>query len=787
MLALLPGVSPGYAAANAAAAAPARFTLDVGGEEATIARDAFGRPHIFAESNRGLFEAYGFAVAQDRLWQLELNRRAARGRLAEIFGPVSLDADKVVRTVGYTDAELDAQFARLGAEEQEIFEAYRDGINRYIDEVVTPDPLDQLPFEFHALGIGVPAHWEIRDSVAFGAFMTRRFGEIGGRELTNLALLGELIGRLGPTTGYEVFNDVRWINDPEAPVTVPAAPAPRARSAATPHRTLQPAQLQGASEAWQDLEEEARATWERLGIVAKLGSYAWVVSPGHSANGSAMLYGGPQMGFSAPEVLHEVQLTGGNAFDVTGMAFAGVPAVLIGRNQHLAWTSTTATGDNVDTYLETLCDGGKGYVFNGDCHAFEARVETINVAPDRRVDLTILRTVHGPVVDRSGPFAVSQKRAHWQREVESVSPFLTFDRAGTLAEFQGAVKQIVTSHNFLYADQQGNIAYWQAGQVPLRPAGFDTRLPLPGDGSAEWPGGILPMPTAINPPQGFLANWNNKPSVDYDNADSQIFGKQFRLWDLQDRLAVRHLITLKEMRDIPKDIARFGGLGREARFLKPYLLGAVAAVPPSHPLAGQARDILQAWDGNAIADAVASVKQEPGEAIFSKWLEQMVTNTFTPALGSKVREASTNMLLHVLDDALGEGSGVPPSRDYFDGADPNAAIVATFDQALTALQRELGSDPSAWTRPRLTTVFNHPIVGPVGSIPQSNRATYAQIVVLSSPIESENIFTLGQSGFIRLVPPTGFQFDPHFRDQLDLYRKFEYKPMPLLESPEDAE
>jgi acyl-homoserine lactone acylase PvdQ len=142
------------------------ITLDVNGEEVRIFRDAFGRPHIFADTNRGLFEAYGYTVAEDRLWQLELNRRAARGKLAKIFGPSVLTSDRSVRTVGYTDAELDAQFALLNAEEQEIFSAYADGINRYVSEVVAADPLNKLPFEFHALGIGVPAPWTLRDSVA---------------------------------------------------------------------------------------------------------------------------------------------------------------------------------------------------------------------------------------------------------------------------------------------------------------------------------------------------------------------------------------------------------------------------------------------------------------------------------------------------------------------------------------------------------------------------------------------------------------------------------------------
>src|SRR5512145_3255827 len=125
------------------------ITLNVNGEAVKIYRDDFGTPHIFAETNRGLFEAYGYTLAQDRLWQLELNRRAARGRLAEIFGPSTVNADRAARITGYTDAELDAQFATLTTEEQQIFDAYLGGINRYIGELAL-NPL-KLPFEFHAL------------------------------------------------------------------------------------------------------------------------------------------------------------------------------------------------------------------------------------------------------------------------------------------------------------------------------------------------------------------------------------------------------------------------------------------------------------------------------------------------------------------------------------------------------------------------------------------------------------------------------------------------------------
>lgn len=756
-------------------------TLQVGPDTARIFRDAFGTPHVFAPTNRSLFVAYGWAVAGDRLFQLELNRRAARGTLAALFGPSFVPADRLARVVGYTDAELDAILASLSPEEREIYEAYREGINRYVDEVVAVDPVAKLPFEFQVLG-AFPEPWTERDSIAFGAFMVRRFGEIGGREPRNLALLERLVAAHGAADGASIFDDVRWLEDPDAPVTVPdAAFGPRQRHA--------PAHTGRGPFRASDELDVAKALWESLGVPTRLGSYAWVVSAARSAERGALLYGGPQMGFSSPEVLHEVQLTGGNGFHVVGMAFAGAPAVLIGRNDHVAWTSTTATGDNLDVYVETPCDAGggpgTGYGFQGACVPFEARVETIEVRGGAPVEQHVLRTVHGPVVDVQGGFAFSQKRAHWMRELETGSAFFGFDRARNLNEFEAAVRKVVTSHNFLYADRRGNIAYWQAGQVPRRPIDpatrlpFDPRLPLPGDGSAEWTGELVPVPRSVNPPQGWLANWNNKPAKGYPAADEQIFGKQGRLREISRRLAALSAVTLDDMRDIPKDIARVKGNGRDARFLAPYLLAALDAAPPSHPAAAGARAVIEGWSGNAFADAVTSTALEAGEVVFESWLARALGNAFGDELGPDLGEASANMLLHALDAATG-GSGVPPSRDYFAPESWQALLSRSFDEAVTALATAQGPDPALWTAPRPETIFRHPILGEVARIPASNRATYAQIVVAATPrMTGESIFTMGQSGFVRLVPPAGFELDPHFADQLTLYAAFEYKAQPL--------
>jgi penicillin G amidase len=763
-------------------------TLIVDGLNVSIARDSYGVPHVFAYTNRGLFVGYGYVVAQDRLWQMDNSRRASQGRMAEVFGPGSVAADRTARMLGYTDAELDAQFALLSPGDQGIFSAYVEGINRYINEVITPNPSATLPFEFVSLGLGIPAPWTVRDVVRMGTMFARNFYDRGGVERNNQTLLAGLTARYGSTAGLAIFNDLHWINDPDCPATIPVDGAFGKRQKSPLPNSIVPEQLAGASDAPDTQDDDAMAIWDSLGVLTHLGSHGWVVSPAKSANGFAMMFGGFQVGFNTPELVHEVQLRGGD-FNVSGAAGAGLPVILDGRTDQIAFTQKTAlVADNVDTYVETLCGGGTGTLYQGVCSPFQTRTETINVKGGAPVVFQVQRTVHGPVVGTGTGVVFSRKSVQRGLEIVTVDALLSMNRAHNLNEFEAAIDQMVGTGNFLYADTLGNIAFWQSGRIPVRASGFDTRLPLPGDGTAEWTGNFQPIPKSINPVRGWLANWNTRASVESDNPDNQTFGKQQRTLEVEDAINAAladGVVSQDELTNIARDISRTkvpGQIGREARYLQPYLLAALDSVPPANPLAPQARAVLQAWDGSAFADPVTSTNQEQGEVIFTAWVSQMLTNTFADELGSSAGEANANTLIHVLDEALGGGSGVPPSRDYFNGADPNTVMSQTFDQILTTL----GPTPAAWTKPRIVDRFRHvlyPTVPEVGTMLESNKNTYAQIVILSNPhVTAQTILTLGQSGFIKVQPPGTPQFDPHFADQLDLYRTFQYKPMPLYKN-----
>jgi penicillin G amidase len=375
-----------------------------------IFRDEYGVAHVFADTNKALFTGFGYAVAEDRLWQLELFRHAAQGRLAELLGAAAvptnmqigqstaLAADVDIRTRHYTDTELQQQFSLLDAEEAEIFRSYADGINRYLNDVVAADPArSKLPFEFHYLGIGIPEPWSALDVVANAVYQTR-FGQAGGQERGNQTVLVNLINRHGQADGLRIFNDLRWVDDPDTPVSVPVEGTVSNRQRGESPVLALTDQLKGASlERFVSMEDKADAVLRALGVPISTGSHGWVVSAAKSATGSAMLFGGPQVDFNTPELFLEIHLKGGNGFNVMGRAFAGVPFVYAGRTDHMAWAMTSGTfGDTRDTYVETLCDGGTGYLFDGVCTPFESRNEVITVKDSSPVNLTVRRTVPWP-------------------------------------------------------------------------------------------------------------------------------------------------------------------------------------------------------------------------------------------------------------------------------------------------------------------------------------------------------------------------------------------------------
>lgn len=738
-------------------------TLKLGEATVRVVRDRFGVPHIYAPSLYGVFYGSGYAQAQDRLAQMEIYRRTAKGELAEIMGESALEQDKQRRMLGYTEAERWEQFASLSPEEQLVLKAFADGVNAIIAQVNAGKR--PVPQRLKDLGVTKLRPWKVTDTIAIAHMMAERFGSSGGEELRMMQLRLYLQLRFG-AQAMSVLNDLAWQNDPTSPTTVQedgtsgeGRGTEKRQSRNFVPRHPSPVPLLGAvriAEEWDSIE------WcRRLGLFTRFGSYAMVVAPKKSATGNPLLVGGPQMATGTPSIAYEIALYCPK-FEVRGMTFPGIPIVLIGMNRHLAWTTTSGAGDNVDIFAEHLSKESKyRYMYHGEWRPMERRVELIFVKDkDEPVQLEVCRTVHGVVLswDEKAGIAYARAKAYWGRELGAMRAIYAFHKVTNIKEFAEACRYIATSHNFFVATKDGDIGFWFCGRYPVRAEGIDLRFPTPGTGEFDWKG-FVPfekLPQQINPPQGFFANWNNKPALWWDNGDLPRWGAIHHVKRIIDLLKSKPKLTLEDLRRFVVDIE---GYDVRADFFKPLLLRAIKKAAADDVELKMVADLLQRWDNQRSEGSVAAT-------IFDAWFEAMQDIVFSDDLGdfgdkSLFRMAiQPSLLWYVLADK-------PPrklSRDYLNGEDKDVVMVKALRAALERLRKERG-EIAHWG-------FRKPLwhFDPLPPIPGPNRGAYIQIVEVTSPPRGFNILPPGQSEDPK---------SPHYSDQHSLALRWQFKPMEL--------
>jgi len=555
----------------------------VGPSTITILRDRYGVPHISASDDlKGAF-ADGYAMAEDRLFQMDILRRAGKGRLAELIGDdealgaSAIEFDISIRRELYTEPERMDMFTELEKTDPSSaaqFRAFVDGVNLRIAQDLA-DPIHKLPAEFVALG-SLPQPWSITDSIAFAAVGLSIFGAEGGHEVENACLLENLTRRLGDEAKAKgVFNDLFWIDDPDAPTTIRDGVAVwpnvvgrfnAGQMALLDDPKIGPAMCKAAT-AMRAEQSAVDFIAGRLGLAGMFGaghSNALVVSGSHTTTGHPMLGGGPQVGYSNPSFFWESGLRSPN-YDSVGVNVPLGPGNIMGHTSTLAYTVTSGIDDQIDTYVERLNPANpRQYGSPGHWRDMDCRIETFLVRenptsprtdpgidpndpthphpPVRAVLQDLCRTIHGPVfyIDAADGVAFSHKKAHWMQDLKGAAAWLKLGRQTTLAGVEQDLDAFPFTFNFNYASTAGHIAYFHRGLTPLRPNDSDPRLPLPGTGY-EWRTGpdgkqyvansaILttdgrPAATVIDPASGFFANWNNKPIKGWGGA-----GEARELW-----------------------------------------------------------------------------------------------------------------------------------------------------------------------------------------------------------------------------------------------------------------
>ncbi len=734
---------------------PTGGTFTLGGltGPVTVARDRWGIPHIRAQaSDADAMFALGFVHAQDRLWQMEFQRRIAQGRLSEVLGKAALDQDRFLRTWGFYRAAQSALPA-LSPRTRALVRAYTAGVNARIQQ-------GHLPLEFTLLRYK-PEAWTDVDSIAWQKLMAFDLGgnwedELLGEEAVQKLGAGGLNAVLAPyPKGAPTILSAQDLRQAEL-----TGRAPRVSATRLPDATLR--ELRAQLHAARTLG---------FGSVPGKGSNDWVVAGSRTQSGKPLLADDPHLGLSAPMLWYLADVQGPN-LHVIGATIPGLPGVVIGHNDRVAWGVTNVNPDVQDLYVEPA--GAK----------LSARTEVIRVKGQPDVRLTVQESAHGPIISgvSGGANALSPRVAlKWTALLPgdtTYDAFIGLNYARNWPDFTEALRRYVApSQNFVYADVDGNIGYYAPGKVPIR-AGWDGSLPVSGSGAREWRG-FIPferLPHAENPPEAQVVSANNRvvpPGYPFNLANDRNWAEPYRAERILQLLNATAKLTPADFQRIQFDTVSL--VWRDAREV-------LLAAKPGSSLSRAALQKLQGWDGNETLDSVQA-------SIFEAWLARLQTMA-EGELGVGTRLTS----LATLNQLRTNGALCRDERAEV----PNctAWLTRSLDLATQDLSARLGNDPAKWQYRRLhRSASLHGAFGGVraigwiwnrgtptpggtntvnvarpdpGSFAQTHAPSYRQVVDLSNLNKSLFVATLGQSGN---------PLSPHYADQQPLWARGAYLPM----------
>ncbi len=725
-------------------------TIQVSGLAARVEvlRDAHGVPHIRAQSLADALFAQGFVTAQDRLWQMDLSRRHAEGQLSEIFGDRTLRYDIESRTLGLHRV-AERALTELDPETRRLLKSYARGVNAFL-----ASHRDPLPIEFLILRYQ-PQPWREVDSVAVAMNLSTSLSQSWEDDL----MREHVTAKLGKDLASDVFPDHSTLDAPVA--EVPAFP----RTDAPKH---------GNRNSKFEIRNSPRFSGFDFRVSASLGgvgSNNWVLNGSRTKSGKPLLANDPHLSHSIPSVWYMIHLKAPD-LDVSGVCLAGLPLVIIGHNEHIAWGMTNTGPDVQDLYIESFNfrDPNK-YLHNGQWVDAEIRDEVIKVRDQRDYHLTVKVTRHGPVISHDGDRDLASRWTALEPHAIRL-PFLRIDQANNWQEFTAALRDFaVPMQNFVYADVEGNIGYYAAGLVPIRKQG-NGAVPVPGStDDYDWVG-FIPfedLPHSYNPPSGMLATANGRIVPDsypfFITAD----------WEAPYRTARIFQLLREGSSFTPSDMLRIQADTRalEDEWLAKQLLAAAAQHPPESSDAQFALSVLKAWDGQARADSAATLVSEVTR-------HALLARVLKPKLGDDLSgyhwSMSSIFLQNVLEQNLTRW--LPPNDTDF-----NMTLMKSLEEGVRRIPSLVHSQSHAAWRwgDTIPLTFHHPLSGglpllgrllDVGPFPQAGTGTTVKqttprvgpsmrmVVDFSDFDQSQQNITLGESGQA---------FSPYYRDQFEAW------------------
>jgi len=576
-------------------------------KEVTVDRDGWGVPHIRAASVEDAAEAQGYVMAQDRLWQLDLLRRVARGQLSEILGERTLQIDKDFRMLGLGRV-ADREATTLEPEPRKILEAYALGVNEFIAQHGS-----NLPLEFSLLGYK-PQPWRAADTLAISGYMYRTLADTREREINRAKVttragadrIKDLFSIESPLDHF-VVGDPNVLNDgSQRTATDPDEDDDDDMQPDTVFKADLAKPNTGASQnSAPDLTSElAQSVVDFLAVSsneirAGLGSNNWVVSGAHTATGKPLLANDTHLELTMPSIWYEVHVTA-PGWNVKGFALPGSPMVIIGHNDRIAWGFTNSGADVLDLYTETLNPAAPDeYRVKGAWVKAQVIDEAIRVKGRSDEHLQVVVTRHGPVVHREGDQGYAMR---WTATEPGGlgNSYTWLGKARNWKEFRETMKRVWgPAQNTVYADVEGNIGYIMAARVPIRKKGHG-EIPVPGDTDDYGWTGYIPfdqLPQALNPDSGLIATANARVvGPNYKPYLTDRWEEPYRTARIYDLLHDRHDLRVEDMLKVQTDTYSYPHL-----FLAEQLVAAAKTVKPKDPRSQRLIDGLKDWNG--IADA----------------------------------------------------------------------------------------------------------------------------------------------------------------------------------------
>ena len=642
--------------------------------EVTVYRDERGMPHIYASNEHDLYFVTGYIMAQERLWQMDLIRRATTGRLSEILGKDMVQTDLFLRSLDITNKSK----MILSEEDPAIIDcmkSYADGVNAYIG-----DAGKKLPPEFRILGYK-PEPWKLEDIVNIIGYMG---WDLAGGNLTTDIFNYKLFKKLGYEKGSTLIPDSKAVT-----------------SSVFPDFHLSDTALKSAQDFISSIDN-----LKALGIASFSGSNNWVVSGRKSETGKPILSNDMHLGLSSPGIWIQIHQVVPGKLNVTGVAVPGQPFIIAGHNEKIAWGLTNLMVDDIDLFAEKINTENKNqYFFNNEWRNMEVRNEIVKIKGGVVDTFPLMFTHRGAIVSGFRDIndaALSMRWSGYDMSDEMRTVYF-LNRASNWTEFRTALSYFKSiSQNFVYADVEGNIGLNTGGGIPVR-KGYGSMIRNGETDEFDWKGYVpfYQLPTSYNPENGSVSSANNKTvSDDYPYYISFRFYPPYRISRIREMLNEKEKLGIEDFKRMITDQH-----SSYAKLLTPRILKLKSKQSSMTPVESAALDLLEKWDYNMSADLAAP-------AVFEFFRRSLSRNLLGDELGDLYDQLpgaiNDNYIYKILQSDVQDewiDNVTTPAKETLDDI-----VAMSFSECIKAISDSCGTDINNWKWGSMHTItLEHPM------------------------------------------------------------------------------